>query len=209
VLSIANAMHPRVRSAALSTLTTFVFAIGLACEMPGGDSYNGGPPKPVAEGVTPGPSARTAVADAAAAAPEPVDSGPHECNFKAQGIAFDNGTCNDCMQKSCCAQTVACFVDVPDCNALYTCINACPSRGLPSGSGTGSDGGGDGGGGGNGMGGGDGGGDGGGGGAGDGGGANVPADPCVLDCKAKHPAAAQAATAYIGCYAQSCLSICR
>ncbi|MFO0668860.1 MAG: hypothetical protein U0235_04405 [Polyangiaceae bacterium] len=118
------------------------------------------------------------------------------------------------MQASCCASTKACFVDSPECAALYACINQCPSRGLGAGSGTGA-GGGDGGGGG-------GGGDGGGGGGGEGGAGAIDAgdasvdaggdaghDPCVDACNAAHPAQAGTAREYIRCYAGACRTQCQ
>jgi hypothetical protein len=109
------------------------------------------------------------------AAPVTVDAG---CNLTARGIDFPDASCHQCMQASCCEVTSTCFGSA-GCAALYSCINGCPSRGLPAADGAVfSD-------------------------AGDGG------DPCVPNCEAQHPIDTPAARAFIQCYAQSCVSLCR
>ncbi len=102
------------------------------------------------------------------------------CNLTARGINFPDAGCHQCMQTSCCEVTATCFGS-SGCSLLYSCINACPSRGLPAADGAVFE-------------------------AGDGGDGG---DPCVPGCEAQYPIETPAARAFIQCYAQSCLSLCR
>jgi hypothetical protein len=45
----------------------------------------------------------------------------------ANGVAFANAACDACMQRECCAETVACFSRAAaDCRALDACLAPCP-----------------------------------------------------------------------------------
>lgn len=113
------------------------------------------------------------------------------CSLQTSGISFASTACSDCMQTSCCAETVACFsANQKDCIELHKCILACP---VPNR---------DGGGGGGGGGGGDGGRDGGGGGTGAG------ATLCRDACYAQHPNSATAEKAYNTCFSTKCTTQC-
>lgn len=49
------------------------------------------------------------------------------CDLRRSGVAFTAPGCETCMQKKCCAPTIACFSGNPDCSALHTCLIACPA----------------------------------------------------------------------------------
>jgi len=153
-----------------STLAVSGMLLGAACSsQPVSQAPQVLPPPTVT--AVPSASA-TAVPDAALVIP---DAG---CNLVQRGINFPDASCHQCMQGSCCEVTSTCFGSA-GCAALYSCINGCPSRGLPASDGAVfSD-------------------------AGDGG------DPCVPNCEAQHPIETAAARAFIQCYAQSCGSLCR
>ena len=188
----------RTRPTALaSCATTLAFAVGVACQLPAGEPTR-----------SPAPEASTS------AVASPVDAGVREsaapsggresglCSLTDEGVTFTPASCQTCMQSSCCDETLACFVGNAACATLYSCINACPSRGLGPGSGTG-------------TGAGDGGAGGGGGGdaavgdAGDGGASDGGGDLCVSQCEAAAPAEVASARAYIKCYASGCAAQCK
>lgn len=133
----------------------------------------------------------TAPAPTATAPGDASKPAPTGCDLAASGVKFASAACGSCMQASCCTVTKTCFVDAPECAALYTCINACPSRGLGPTSGL------------------DGGGEGGSGGGGGGDGGADAGDPCVDTCNSHHPTQVNAARDYIRCYAGNCRTQCQ
>jgi hypothetical protein len=49
------------------------------------------------------------------------------CDMRASGVSYASPACDACMQRSCCAETVACFARAAeDCRALDTCLSPCP-----------------------------------------------------------------------------------
>src|SRR6185312_14136207 len=87
-------------------------------------------------GSKPGATQDPGTTDPQMTATDPGDSGgPTTCDLKASGLAYSRLDCEECMQNDCCAQTVACFSNNAECKALYTCVDACPSRGVTTGAG--------------------------------------------------------------------------